>query len=385
MRALLFALALTCSAQAFAQNCPTRDSWPTTAWPIALVDPAAKAAAISALETAFFTLTGKDADREGLRTEGLLIIKHGVIKYEKYARGFDASKPHLSWSVAKSVTSGLTGVAVQQGLLNLDDSICTQLSEYAGDVCRIRVRDPITFGTGLRWQEGYEHATYQTSSVISMLFGVGHRNMLDFILTHDVIAAPGQQWRYSTGDAAVASAVAKRALVQKFGKDAFWTLLFDKIGMSSAVFEEDPLGNPLGGSNFYATARDYARYGWLYMNDGCWNGERLLPEGWVTASHTPSDVYVGYADDSQETPTGYAWWLNQPTPERKDATGKVLRTAKPKPLKDSPGDAFYADGHWGQFIMVIPSEDVVIMRLGDDRNASVDLNQLITLSLEVLR
>lgn len=385
MRALLIALVMTLSASAFAQNCPTRDSWPTTDWPVSLVDATAKASAISALETAFFTLTGKDEDREGLRTEGLIIIKHGVIKYEKYARGLDATTPHLSWSVAKSITSGLIGVAVQQKTLTLDDTICATLTEFSGPVCQVRVKDPITFGTGLRWQEGYEHSTYQTSSVIAMLFGVGHQDQLHFILGHDLIAAPGKQWRYSTGDAEVASAIAKRALTPKFGKDAFWSLLFDKIGMTSTVFEEDSVGTPQGGSMVYATPRDYARFGFLFLNDGCWAGERILPEGWVKASTTPSDAYVGYASNTQDTPSGYSWWLNQPTPEIKDASGTVVRTAKPKPHKDSPDDMFYADGHWGQYIMVIPSEDVIIVRTGDDRNEAVDLNQLTKLSLEVVK
>lgn len=380
MRALLTA-GLLVSSFAFAQNCPTRAAWPTAGWPIALVDPTAKAAAIKGLEDAFFTLQGADADRLGLRTEGLVIIKKGTLVYEKYAKGFDETKPHLSWSVAKSFSSALTGIAVKQGALKLDDSICKYLPEYTGKVCDIRVKDPITFGTGLAWQEGYENEPYQTSSVISMLYGVGHRDQLKHILTHRIAAAPGTQWMYSTGDAQLASAVAKRALTAKFGKDAFWTVLFDKLGMSSAVFEEDALGTPQGGSMVYATARDYAKFGWLFLNDGCWNDERILPEGWVTSSTTPSDVFVASAGDGETEPSGYSWWLNRPIP----AAAHIGRVAKPKPWADSPDDAYSAIGHWGQYIVVVPSEDLVIVRTGDDRNAELDINQLVKLSMEVVK
>ena len=261
------------------------------------------------------------------------------------------------------------------GALSIDDSICAYLPEYSGKVCDIKVKDPITFGTGLDWQEGYEHSSYQTSSVISMFFGVGHRDQLKHILTHRFYATPGTGWRYSTGDAELAATVAKRALEAKVGPNPFWTVLFDKIGMSNVIVEEDAKGAVLGGSHVFATARDFARFGYLFLNDGCWNGERLLPQGWVAQSTTVSALFKASAGSNVVTPAGYSWWLNQAVPEH----------GMPKPWPDVPGDAYTADGHWGQFIVVVPSEDVVIMRLGDDRNDAVDLNRLISYSLEVVR
>ena len=283
------ATAIVCSSLVtLAAPCPTRASWPTEDWPTALVSRAEKGAAIDALESYAFTLEGKDEERLGFRTDGLLIIKHGVILYERYGRGFDATKRHLSWSVAKSFSSALVGVAVHQRLLSLTDSICVHLPEYEGtEQCAITVKDVITFGTGLQWQEEYENQSYQVSSVISMLFGSGHRDQLRHILTHKLVAPPGTRWSYSTGDAQLASALAKRALVKAHGRDAFWKLLFDPIGMQRAVLEEDAHGTPLGGSMVYATPRDFAKFGYLFLNDGCWDGERLLPEGWVAASTTP--------------------------------------------------------------------------------------------------
>ena len=363
-------------ALAFAQNCPTRASWPTADWPVNPVDPVAKAAQLKALEDFAFTLIGKDSERKGFRTEGLLIIKNGAIVYERYARGFDETKRHISWSVAKSFSSALVGVAVKEGALKLEDSICTHLPEYQDTAqCAITVKDAITFATALGWQEEYENQSYQVSSVISMLFGSGHRDQLTHILTHKLVAEPGKRWSYSTGDAELASAVAKRVLARRHGPDAFFAVMLDKIGMGRAVFEEDAKGTPLGGSMVFATLRDFAKFGFLFLNDGCWAGERLLPEGWVKDSTTASDVFNASAPDSETTPSGYAWWLNQRSAARN----------KPKPWADTPDDTYAALGHWGQRIIVVPSEDIIVVRVGDDRDGSIDVNDLMKFSLAVAR
>lgn len=359
---------------ALAQTCPTRASWPTQEWPIELVDSTKKATELKALEDYLFTLTGADEERLGLRTEGLVIIKHGKLVYERYAKGFDETKRHLSWSVGKSISSALVGIAKGEGLLSLDDSICTHLPEYAGrPQCAITVRDAISFTTGLDWQETYEGDSYQLSSVIAMLFGVGHRDVVRFLLDHQVAHTPGTYWNYSTGDANLAATLAKRALSKKYGDTPFWPALFDRIGMSRTVFEEDAAGSPMGGSMVYATPRDYAKFGWLFLNDGCWNGERILPSNWVKDSTTPSPAFV--TSDDKGEPNGFSWWLNVPITERQ----------LPSPWKNSPVDSYAAIGHWGQFIMVVPSEDLVVVRTGDDRDDDVDEDKLISLSIAVAK
>ena len=379
MRATLKSLALSCAlgaSLASAQTCPTRASWPTDEWPVNLVDATARAAPLKALEDFAFTLVGTDAERKGFRTDGLVIIKNGVLVYERYGRGHDATKRHISWSVAKSFSSALVGIAVREGALTLDDSICKHLPEYEGTAqCAITVKDAITFGTALGWQEEYENASYQVSSVIAMLYGVGHKDQLKHILTHKLVAEPGKRWSYSTGDAELASALAQRALAKAHGKDVFWKLLFEPIGMKRVVFEEDVLGTPLGGSMVFATPREFAKFGFLFMNDGCWNGARIMPEGWVASSVTPSDVFTATAPETEGTPSGYSWWLNKASPARN----------KPKPWADLPDDTYAALGHWGQRIIVVPSEDLVVVRTGDDREGSIDVNELTKLSLAVTR
>lgn len=366
--AVALSLAVVASS-AFAAPCPTRASWPTTDWPA--TGTTNRSTQVKALEDYAFRTIGTDAERNGIRTDSVIIIKGGNIVYERYARGWAASNRHISWSVAKSISSTLIGVALQKGALKLEDSICKYLTRYEGKgVCDITVKDTITFGMGLQWQEEYENSGYQGSSVISMLLGVGHVDQADFVLTQRQSYKPGSQFIYSTGYATVTAAVAKAALAPAFGKDAFWSLLFDKIGMSRTVFEEDVKGTPLGGSYVYATPRAYAKLGYLYLNDGCWAGERLLPEGWVTAATTINDAFKAnrgscpyaavegtYVLPCEDTPSGYMWWLN-----KSPASGVA------KPYPDMPDDGYTAIGHWGQYVAVVPSEDLVVVRTGDDRN-----------------
>lgn len=365
---------LVCGAAA-AEPCPSRPSWPTAGWPVQLVDPIAKAAEIAELETFAFTLTGKDSERQGVRTDSLLIFKRGTLVYEKYARGFDVDKPHLSWSIAKSFTSALIGVAVKEGVVSLSDSICRQLPEAeATGHCDVTVEQLLSFSSGILWQEEYENGVYQHSSIISMLYGSGHRDQLAHILSHPLRDPPGARWSYSTADAQLAALIAKRALEAKHGKDAFWVLLFDRIGLGELVVEEDLKGMPQGGSAMYATPRDFAKFGFLFLNDGCWNGERLLPEGWVKKSVTPSAAYVATLP-AEPRPNGLSWWLNRALPE----------VGRPKPWPDAPEDAYAASGYWGQRIIVIPSEDLLIVRFGDDRKQVIDANGLITRAMAVAR
>jgi CubicO group peptidase (beta-lactamase class C family) len=377
MRAILSAVFLCggIGSAAFGAPCPIRPSWPTQTWPSAPVDPVAKNSELAALEAFAFTLEGKDEERLGYRTNALLVVKGGAVVYERYGRGFDETHRHLSWSVGKSISSALIGMGIHQGALTLDDSLCLHLEKVPQDRCSIRVRDVLTFSSGLQWQEQYENAGYQASSVISMLFGAGHRDQIRHVLTHKVVAAPGTRFVYSTGDAHVLATVAKRALEKKLGEGAFWTALFDKVGMSHVSFEEDSQRSALGGSFVYARARDFARFGYFYLNDGCWSGERILPEGYVAASTTVSDAFKADRADGERTPNGYMWWLNRALPEAELG----------KPWPDAPDDTFAALGHWGQYVIVIPSEDVVIVRTGDDRQETLPINGLIQHVLAVVR
>jgi CubicO group peptidase (beta-lactamase class C family) len=334
----------------------------------------ARPAEVAALDAYAFTLTGPDAARDGHRTDGLVVVHRGVITYERYARGFGPATPHIAWSVSKAVTQALVGVAAARRALAPDDSICKHLPAAPARHCGIRVRDLLESSSGLDWSERYEGLGLQGSSVLAMLYGEGRRDMAAFVLSHGRRAAPGTRWDYSSGDAVVLAAVADRAM-RATGAGERWPdeLLFRPLGMHGATLERDAAGTPVGSSYFYATPRDLARLGWLYAQGGCWQGRPLLPKGWVQAATQVAPAFRRPGGWRRTSGGAFGWdlWLNRPVPE--------LGWTAPWP--GTFEDAFAARGHWGQEIIVIPSQELVVVRTADDRGEKLDPGRLMALAL----
>lgn len=353
--------------------CPEGVSWPTAVWPKTQhFGPAA-----DALSEYAFTLTGSDEERLGIRTDGVVVVHGGRIVYERYARGFGAQNPHLTWSVSKSMIDALLGMAVHRGWITVEDSVCDHYDEV--DECSITVADLQAMGSGLDWNEGYEDEPYHLSSVIAMLYGEGSLDMAAFVGHHPQEATPGKLYRYSSGDSVLLSAVLAGALPSDLRSSFPLEWLFRPLGMRSAIFEQDRAGTFVGSSYAYATPRDMARFGYLYLHDGCWEGERLLPEGWVARSTEVNPVFLEEASfewerDGDAVP-GRHWWTNNPVP------GLGIDPIWP----DVPDDAFQASGHWGQSITVIPSLDMVVVRTADDRETKVlDKNRFLRLAIDLV-
>lgn len=352
---------LAAAGEAAAAACPTGVLWPEPDWQEALLP--ASSPAVRAFDDYVFTLVGADADRVGLRTDGVVIVHRGRIIHERYARGYAQTNRHLAWSVSKSFTNAMVGVAVGRGDLTLDDSICDHYD--AAIHCDTTVGDMLDWGSGLDWNEGYENEAYYLSSVIAMLYGVGSGDMAAFVAGHPLAHAPGTFYSYSTGDTVLLSAVLAGALPPDLRESFPWEFVFDPIGMRSAIFEHDRGGTFVGGSYVYATPRDFARYGYLFLRDGCWNGARVLPEGWVAESTSPNPTFLSNPTEEwrqeKDAVPGRHWWLNVALPDL--AHESVWPTAPP--------DTFAALGHWGQTIFVVPSLDLVIVRVADDRETGV--------------
>ncbi|MCK6525652.1 beta-lactamase family protein [Myxococcota bacterium] len=339
---------------------PGRGAWSTRTLP----ETAERAAAKAALESwAFPEISAEaEANRQGIRTDGLLIIHKGELVYERYGRGFTAETPHLTWSVSKTYTATLTGIAVQRGLLSLDDSICEHITPTSPTHCETTVKDLLEFGSGTLWKESYESSPPTTSSVVAMLYGQGHEDVVAFATAQPRRAPPGSFFQYSSGDTNVLSGVVGAALTPVGGDQFPWTLLFEPMGDTSAVWERDTKGTYIGSSYVYATPRDMARLGMLWLDDGCYAGERWLPEGWVAASSVVSEtIQRGSYDREPGDTQGRQVWLNQPVYALGDAA---------RPWPGSPPDYYGAMGHWKQGILMVPSHDLVIVRTGDDRDGS---------------
>ncbi len=315
--------------------------------------------ALAKLEAYLFARNGDDTDRRGQRTNAFVLMKGGKVVVERYARETTAETPLLTWSVSKSVTATLVGVAVGEGLIELDAPAARWVPELDGPGHRdIKVRDLLNMSSGLAWNETYEAEPF-TSSALAMLYGRGRFDMPAYAARHRLKYPPGTVWAYSSGDTNLLAAVLRAAVGEERWASWPYEALFDRIGMKGVVVERDARGNLVGSSYVYAPALAMARWGQLMLQDGVWEGQRVLPEGWVGFMRTLAPAYLSMpvVMEHYEDNPGAQIYLNVGDPARKI----------PPPWPDLPADAFAALGHWGKSVYVIPSWDMVVVRMGDDR------------------
>jgi CubicO group peptidase (beta-lactamase class C family) len=338
------------------------EQWPGEEWPIGttITD-------TGALENYAFP-PRDDTTRQGIRTDALLIIRDGQILYERYADPTTKQTPHLTWSISKSLMATVLGVAYGEGLFKLEDPAAKFYPPLAKHPA-IKIADLLHWASGIDWQEDYEYAPLK-SSVVAMLYTRGHRDMAAFTANHDSYAEPGQAFRYSSGDSNLLAAALKTIVGPQRYADYPWTALFEPLGIHHAVWETDASGTFVASSYVYLTARDLARVGLLMARDGRWNDRQLLPKDWIAFNLKP---FAGYKAHQDEAVPGGHWWLNRPV------------DGAESPWPDAPPDTFAALGHWGQALYVIPSEKLVIVRYGDDRDGSYRHNELLKRVLKAVR
>ena len=275
------------------------------------------------------------------RTRAVVVVQNGRIVAERYAPGFTPETPLIGWSMTKTVINALVGILVKDGRLAVNRPAPVPEWQSADDPRRAITLDQLLrMSSGLSFDESPWNPV---SDVTVMLLGRPDAGL--YAARKSLAATPGTVWQYSSGTTNIIS----RALRAAIHDDAMYAefprrALFDKIGMtSSALIETDASGAFIGSSFGYATARDWARLGMLYINDGVWEGQRILPEGWVAYTSTPAP-----ADPRKHY--GAHVWLKVADEYSGDA---VL-----------PADAFHAIGHAGQFVTMIPSAHLVVVRLG---------------------
>lgn len=280
-----------------------------------------------------------------LQTRAIVVVYNDQIIAEQYAPGITAATPLIGWSMSKSITSALTGILVGQGKLSLKEPAPVPEWSSAGDSRRaITLEQLLQMSSGLQWEEAYE--TKPVSDVNRMLFT--KPDTAAYAASLPLAAAPGTKWNYSTGTTQIISRIIRGTFADPKEYYAFpRTALFNKIGMRSAVICPDASGTFVGGAFVFACARDWARFGLLYLHDGVWNGERLLPEGWVTFTRTPAPAGHGVY--------GAQFWLNQ---------GQIKGMGVAKLFAAAPHDLFYCAGYQSQLVIIIPSRKLVLVRLG---------------------
>ncbi|MBX3562406.1 MAG: serine hydrolase [Sphingomonas sp.] len=272
-------------------------------------------------------------DDFGGRTSGVVIVHDGRIVAENYMRGHDLHTSQRTWSVAKSLAGTLVGHGVQRGLIRTDEAADLAAWRSPGDP-----RAAITVDQLLRMASGL---TSDTAGNRTDAVYMGGASVLESATPWPLLCRPGTCYRYANNDTMLAAI----ALMERLPADqrlGFPVEFFRRIGMTRTIAETDWRGDFILSSQVWTTARDLARLGLLYLNDGMWEGERLLPEGWrdyVTRASGPQpDGAFGY---------GATFWL-------------MSRS------EGVPADAFAAFGNRGQYLVMIPSRDLVIVRRGYD-------------------
>jgi len=314
----------------------------TIAWPMGDLIKDSMPAGIhrDILQAAVLGAFAETNPKKKILTRAVLVLYDGKLVAEQYAPGYDRHSRMLGWSMSKSITGTLIGILVKQGKLQLEaPAPVPEWKEPSDPRHAITLQNLLQQTSGLNYVEDYSKA----SSATNMLFKKG--DMGAYVAGLPLKDKPGELFYYSSGNSNILS----RIIRQTVGEESYHrfpaTALFDKVGMYSAQPEPDASGTFVGSSYTYATARDWARFGLLYYNDGIWNGERILPEGWVQQASTP----VVTKDGPQEY--GYQLWLGKLNPEQPFKAGE-------------PADVFYADGYGDQEVYIIPSKKLVIVRLG---------------------
>lgn len=275
-----------------------------------------------------------------------VMIVDGRLVSERYAPGFSAATPMLSWSMAKSVTATLVGAAALAGHLDIDDP--APVPEWRNDPARSKItwNDLLRMQSGLEFSEEYGDPA---SDVSATLFRA--RDAGSVAAQKRLLAPPGEIWHYSSGTTNLLMRTLRQTLADRgIEMQAFARAkVFAPIGAASFTLEPDSGGTPVGSSYVYATARDWAKLGELYLRGGEWGGARLLPEGWSQYVSTPTK-----ASDGEY---GAHFWLNRDGAARK------------RFVPGLPENVYYMAGHEGQYVFIIPDANTVIVRLGMTRGA----------------
>lgn len=306
-----------------------------------------------------FAFTEADTARP-MNTRAVVVVYDGALIAEAYAPGYDAHSKHLGWSMTKSITNAIVGILSAQGSVEVgapagvDDWLHDKRSQ-------ITWHNLLQASSGLAWEEYYGGPSKATN----MLFK--ETDMGRYAAQSNLESEPNTVFEYSSGTTNILSWLTRQVIGEEDYYRFYQRELFEKIGAHSMVVEPDAGGTYVGSSYSWATARDWARFGLLYLNDGVFQGKRILPEGWVRYTTTPADA-------APRGEYGAQWWLN--AGEKANPSNRYY--------PDLPTDCFQAEGFEGQFVFVIPSKKLVVVRLGLSQKNELDMNAFVARVIQAL-
>ena len=315
------------------------------------------AAASPQLEAALGTAFAEPEKPPYRFVKAIVILHDGKLVAERYAPGYGAETPVLGYSLSKSVINALIGILVRQGKLSVEQRApVAEWADASDPRHAITIEQLMRMISGLAIEEESDRGLDPVSRMLFLESDMG-----GFACRSKLKATPGTQWEYTSGNTLILSRIIRDAVgghgqdVAEFARKE----LFEPLGINTATIEFDAAGTPVGSTNVLASARDWARLGELYRNDGVVNGRRILPEGWVKYSAAPT----------LQNPYGAGFWTNR----------GAYGYAKNRIEAGMPEDAFYGSGNLGQRLVVIPSEGLVVVRLGLTHSDGFDMKGLLRL------
>lgn len=305
--------------------------WPTEGWPEGTWPAGVDRTAIDeAVDVAF-------NDGDDPRVRAVVVVHGGEIVYERYSPNpLDGESTIMpSFSMAKSIASALVGIQVREGMLDVRDPAPVPQWDAGDPRAEITIENLLHMASGLEWVEGHKSGSDLVAAATS-------GDAAGYAAEHDLVHEPGTEFLYSGGDTFLLARILADALPDGTDLRTFMDAeLFDKLGMDPMYLEFDQAGTWLAAYAADTTARNFAKLGLLYLRDGIWDGERILPEGWVEYTRTPSPADPIY---------GAHWWLDPERPE-----------------------VLYAVGVFGQVITVDPEHDLTFVTTATDGASDVSL------------
>ena len=312
------------------------------------------------------------ATTPAFKTDGLAVIRKGYIVGEAYLGNFRIDSKHVSHSMAKSFTSSLVGIAIDKGQIEgVDENICKFYDEWNCDDqddkrSRITLRHAMTLTTGLEWKEDWSKWDPGTNDALKM-GASGH--FVKYMANRNGLYEPGERFVFSTGDPMLLTRVIQKAT----GMTAFEYAgqhLFQPLNITSVRWDQDADGYTSTAWGLHTTVRDFAKFGYLFLNKGRWEGRQIVSEAWVeksTRTDTSVRMWAGY---------GYLWHVNLPY--------RLKWNRSPVPLDAIPRDGYMAEGVMGQTMVIIPSRDLVIVRVANETAGHMDLVKFLTMIMEAV-
>jgi CubicO group peptidase (beta-lactamase class C family) len=282
-----------------------------------------------------------DAAMAGVGMRAIVVVKNGHVVAERYGAGFSAKTPLLGWSMTKTVNAAIIGTLVKDGKMAVDRKGLFAPWKADGRAA-ISLADMMAMSSGLEFNEDYG----DVADVTRMLYL--EPNMAGFAESKPLTGEVGKVFSYSSGTAVMLSRLWQDAIGDK-ARALSWprAALFEPLGMHSAVLETDEQGTFVGSSYLYATAHDWARFGQFLLQGGVWNGNQVLPAGFVDWMREPAPASKVYGKGQL--------WVEGPGDEEKPGAGAGAGL---------PKDTYWMEGHDGQTVTIIPSEQLVVVRLG---------------------